>query len=80
MPQVHDWHSHFADLASGKHIVRVITRLRRQVEGNRQTGLALFKIAAVQRIRCFRCGVTRIGPHHPWPVLVACHGFIVPCE
>ena len=49
--------------ASG--VVGVVAGLGRQVEGDRQAGLALGQVGAVQLVRRRRRGVARVGPHQP---------------
>ena len=63
--QVVNRHTNFADLAFRQDMIAVIARLRWQIEGNRESGLALGKVAAIQRIRCFRGRVTCICPKQP---------------
>ena len=50
MPKMHDRHADLADLTRRKDVVGVIPGLCRQVERYGQAGLALLKIAAIQRI------------------------------
>ena len=47
-----DRHADLADFALGVRMVAVVAGLRRQIEGDRQPGLALAQILAVKRIRC----------------------------
>ncbi|CAB4786461.1 unannotated protein [freshwater metagenome] len=54
-----------AHFASGRRGVRVVARLRGQVEGNREAGLALGKIGAIQLVGLGGSGVTGVRPHHP---------------
>src|SRR4051794_30520181 len=54
-----------ADLAAGKLVVGVVAGLRRQVEGDRQAGLAARQVRAVERVRIRRRRVPRIGAEDP---------------
>jgi hypothetical protein len=45
-----DGHADLADLARAR-VVAVVAGLGRQVEGDRQAGLALGEVAAVERVR-----------------------------
>jgi hypothetical protein len=47
---VRDRDADLADLADGELVVGVVAGLRRQVEGDRQPGLALGQVAPVQRV------------------------------
>jgi hypothetical protein len=71
---VRDRHADLADLAPRQLVVGVVARLRRQVERDRQPGLALGQVRAVQLVRLRRGRVSRVGPHHPRAVgLVEAH-------
>ncbi len=62
---VGDGHADLADLAARELVVGVVAGLRRQVEGDRQAGLALGQVRAVQLVGLLRGRVTGVGPHHP---------------
>ena len=62
-----DRHADLADLAARQHVVAVVAGLRRQVEGDREAGLALGQVLAVERVRNpspsngrRRCGKSRV--------------------
>ena len=70
---VRDRHADLADLAAGQHVVGVVAGLGRQVERDREAGLALVEVAAVQRVARGGAGVTGVRAHHPRAVaLGAC--------
>ena len=54
-----------ADLAASQLRVGVIAGLRRQIEGDREPGLALGEVAAVELVGAAGVGVACVGPHHP---------------
>ncbi len=54
-----------ADLAAGEQGIGVVAGLRRQVEGDREAGLALGEVAPVELVRPAGVGVPRVGPHDP---------------
>src|SRR5215204_3160302 len=60
-----------ADLAAGKLVVGVVAGLRRQVEGDRQAGLAARQVRAVERVRIRRRRVAGIGAEDPGLVALA---------
>jgi hypothetical protein len=60
-----DRYADLADLASGQLVVGVIAGLGGQIEGDRQAGLALFEVAAVQLVRPLGVRMPGVGPHHP---------------
>lgn len=63
-----------AHLAAGEDVVGVVSGLGRQVEGDRQTRLALGEVAAVQLVGRLGRGVAGVRPHEPRTVLLAlCH-------
>ena len=68
-------HADLADLAPGEDVVGVVAGLRGEVEGDREAGLALRQVVAVQLVRRPRRGVTRVRAHHPRSVG---HGTILP--
>ena len=63
--EVADRHADLADLAAGQLVVGVVAGLGRQVEGDRQAGLALGQVAPVERVGLGRRGVPGVGAHHP---------------
>ena len=65
---VGDRDADLADLAAGEDVVGVIAGLGRQVEGDREAGLALGQVAAVELVGAFRVGMAGIGAHHPGAV------------
>ena len=56
---VGDRDADLADLAAGEGVVGVIAGLRRQVEGDREAGLALGEVAPVELVRAPGVGVAR---------------------
>ena len=62
---VGDRDADLADLAARQLVVGVVARLRRQVERDRQAGLALRQVRAVQLVGLLRGRMARVGPHHP---------------
>ena len=65
---VADRHPDLADLAAGELVVRVVAGLGREVERDRQAGLALREVAAVERVRRRRRRVAGVGADHPGAV------------
>src|SRR5689334_7838418 len=65
---VGDRDADLADLAAGEDVVRVIAGLRRQVEGDREAGLTLLEVLAVELVGAPGVGVAGIGAHHPGTV------------
>ena len=61
-------HADLADLAASELVVGVIAGLGREVERDRQAGLALPEVAAVQLVGAARVGVAGVGPDHPGPI------------
>ena len=57
-----------ADLAAGEHGVGVVAGLGRQVERDREAGLALGEVAPVELVRAPGVGMAGVGPHHPGTV------------
>ena len=45
-----DRNADFADFAFGQHVIAVVAGLRRQIESNGKTGLALGEILAIERV------------------------------
>jgi hypothetical protein len=65
---VSDRDADLADLAAGEDVIGVIAGLGRQVEGDREPGLALGQVAPVELVRAPRVGVPGVGAHHPGAV------------
>ena len=65
---VDDRDADLADLAAGEDVVGVISGLGREVERDREAGLPLFEVAAVELVRAPCIGVAGIGAHHPWAI------------
>ena len=65
---VGDRDADLADLAAGELGVGVVAGLRGQVEGDREPGLALGEVLAVELVRAPGVGVARVGAHHPGAV------------
>ncbi len=65
---VRDRHADLPDLAARQLVVGVVARLGGQVEGDREPGLALGEVAAIQRVGLGRRRVARVRAHHPGPV------------
>ena len=63
--EVGDRHAGLADLAARLGGVGVVAGLGGQVEGDRQPGLTLGQVGAVQRVRGGRRRVARVRPHQP---------------
>ena len=68
LAEVGDGHADLADLAPGQRVVGVVAGLGGQVEGDRQAGLALGQVGAVELVGRPRRRVARVGPHHPGAV------------
>ncbi len=62
-----------ADLTAAERVLRVVAGLGRQVEGDREPGLTLRQVGAVERVRRGRGRVAGVRPHDPGAVLLA-HG------
>ncbi len=69
LAEVRHGHADLADLAAGQRAVRVVAGLGRQVEGDRQAGLALREVGAVERVGRRGGGVPGVRAHHPGLVL-----------
>ena len=65
---VGDRDADLADLAAGEDVVGVIAGLGRQVEGDREAGLALGQVAPVELVGAAGVGVAGVGAHHPGAV------------
>ena len=65
---VGDRDADLADLAAGEDVVGVVAGLRRQVEGDREAGLALGEVAPVELVRAPGVGMPGVGAHHPGAV------------
>ena len=74
VPEMTDRHANLADLAASERRVRVVSRLRRQVERHGQAGLALGEVRAVQLVRRRGGGVPGVGAHDPRAVTVVVAG------
>ena len=62
---VADRDADLADFTAGEGMIRVVSGLRREIEGDRETRLTLREIAAIERITR-ACGrVAGVGPEHP---------------
>ena len=70
LAEVRDRDADLADLAAAERVVGVVAGLGRQVEGDRQAGLALREVGAVERVGRGRGRVAGVRPHHPGPVLL----------
>ena len=62
---VRDGDADLADLAARELVVGVVAGLRRQVERDREPGLPLGEVAAVERVGLRGGRVARVRPHHP---------------
>ncbi len=62
---VRNRHADLTDFAFGQRMVGVVSGLRRQVEGDRETGLPLAQIFTVKLIRCLGSRMPGIGPEYP---------------
>ena len=62
---VGDRDADLADLAARELVVGVVAGLGRQVEGDRQPGLPLGEVRAVQLVGLLGGRVARVRPHHP---------------
>ena len=60
-----DRHADLADLAARQHVVAVVAGLGRQIEGDREAGLALGEILAIERVRLSGGRVARVGAENP---------------
>ena len=67
-----DRHADLADLALSQRVVAVVTGLGGQIEGDREPGLTLGEVLAIERVGIVRVGMTGIGAENPG--LVACPG------
>ena len=65
---VGDRDADLADLAAGEDVIGVIAGLGRQVEGDREAGLALGQVAPVELVGALGVGVPGVGAHHPGAV------------
>ena len=63
--QMRDGHADLADLAPRQLVVGVVARLRRQIEGDGEAGLALGQVLAVELIRLGGRRVAGIGAKQP---------------
>ena len=69
LAEVRDRDADLADLAAAERVVGVVAGLRRQVEGHRETGLALGQVGAVERVGRRSRRVAGVRPHDPGTVL-----------
>ena len=65
---VDDRDADLADLAAGEDVVGVVSGLGRQVEGDREAGLALGEVAPVELVRAPGVRMPGVGAHHPGTV------------
>jgi hypothetical protein len=63
--QMPDGDADLADLAHGERMIGIVARLRRQIEGDREPGLPLGEVPAVERVRGRGGGVAAIGADQP---------------
>ena len=63
--QMADRHPDLANLAPRQRMVRVVARLRRQVEGDGKPGLPLGEVLEIKLVGGFRGRVPRIGAENP---------------
>ncbi|GJE60286.1 hypothetical protein MPOCJGCO_2397 [Methylobacterium trifolii] len=63
--QMRDRDPDLADLAPRQLVVRVVAGLRRQVEGDRESGLSLGEVAPIEGVRLRGVGMARIGADDP---------------
>src|SRR6185437_8035239 len=60
-----DRHADLADLAFGQHVVTVVAGLSRQIEGDRQAGLSLGEIFAIERVGVHGRRMAGVSPEDP---------------
>ncbi len=60
-----DRHADLADLAVREHVVAVVAGLGRQIEGDREAGLPLRQVLAIERVGIRGRGMAGIGPEYP---------------
>ena len=65
VPEVHHRHADLAHLALGEDVVGVVAGLGGQVEGDRQAGLALGQVGAVELVAGLGRRVPGVGADHP---------------
>ncbi len=78
-PEVGHRHPDLADLADGAGVVGVVPGLGRQVESDRQPGLAPRQVLAVERVRLPRGRVPGIGTDQPRLIPTHRRGFLCSC-
>ena len=64
-PRWRDGDADLADLAAGERVVAVVAGLGRQVEGDREAGLAAGEVRAVERVRGGGGGMAGVGAEEP---------------
>ena len=67
-PLFDDRDADLPDLAAREDVIRVVPGLRRQVEGDREAGLALGQVAPVELVRAPGVRVPGVGAHDPGTV------------
>ena len=70
--KMRDRHADLADLAARENVVAVVAGLRRQIEGDGETGLALGEIGAIELVGLAGGRMAGVGAKHPG--LVAARG------
>ena len=68
MAQMYNRDPDLPDLTPGPLVVRVVTRLGRQVEGDRKSGLALGEVGAIEPVALRRRRMPAIGAEDPWAI------------
>ena len=63
--KMRDRHADLADLAAGERMIRIVTGLGRQIEGDGEPGLALGEVPAIERVRILRRRMARAGTEDP---------------
>ena len=60
-----DRHADLADLAARQHVIGVVAGLRRQIEGDREPGLPLGQVLAIELVRIARRRMAGVGAEDP---------------
>src|SRR4051794_28091275 len=60
-----DRYADLADLTFRQHVIGVVSSLRRQIERDREAGLALREIFPIERVRLGGVGMPRISAENP---------------